>query len=77
MISKGFEGEGSLVRTGRLIYATLDQGCHARIPVLPEWLIRTEFGARDYILGLIDLFFIRAEIVLVGIQTISVITKII
>ena len=33
--------------------------------------------ARDYILGLIDLFFFRAELVPVVIQTISVITKII
>ena len=33
--------------------------------------------ARDYILGLIDLFFLRAELVPVVIQTISVITKII
>ena len=39
--------------------------------------IRTESGARDYILGLIDLFCIRAELILVGIQTISIITKII
>ena len=33
--------------------------------------------ARDYILGLIDLFFLRAKLVPVVIQTISVITKII
>ena len=33
--------------------------------------------ARDYILGLINLFFLRAELVPVVIQTISVITKII
>ena len=31
--------------------------------------------AQDYILGLIDLFFLRAELVLVVIQTISVIKK--
>ena len=39
-------------------------------------ILRTESGARDYILG-IDLFFIIDELVPVGIQTISVITKII
>ena len=39
--------------------------------------IRPESGARDYKLGLIDLFFLRAELVPVVIQTISVITKII
>ena len=33
--------------------------------------------ARDYILGLIDLFFLRVELVPVVIQIISVITKII
>ena len=48
-----------------------------RFRVRPEWRIRTEFGARDFILGLIDFFFLRAELVPVGIQTISVITKII
>ena len=53
-----------------------------RIPVRLEWLIRTESGARDYlyynyILGLIHLFFIKAVLVPVSIQTISVITKII
>ena len=46
-------------------------------PIRPEWRIRIESGARDYILGLIDLFFLRAELVPVVIQTISVITKII
>ena len=46
-------------------------------PIRPEWRIRTVSGARDYILGLIDLFFLRAELVPVVIQTISVITKII
>ena len=56
--------------------------CHAcRIPVRPDWRIRTEVrGAILTILytgTLIDLFFLRAELVPVGIQTISVITKII
>ena len=32
-------------------------------PVRPEWRIQTESEARDYILGLIDLFFIRVELV--------------
>ena len=49
--------------------------CHTPIPIRPEWRIRTESGARDYILGLIDLFFLIAELVLVVIQTISLITK--
>ena len=44
-------------------------------PVTP--LLRTESGVRHYILGLIDLFFLRAELVPVVIQTISIITKII
>ena len=51
--------------------------CHTPIPIRPEWRIRTESGVRDYILGLIDLFFLRTELVPVVIQTISVITKII
>ena len=48
-----------------------------RFPVRPNWRIRTEFGARDYILRLFTCFFflLRAELVPVGIQTISVITK--
>ena len=54
--------------------------CHARrIPVRPDWRIRTEVqGAILSILytgTLIDLFFLRAELVPVGIQTISVIKK--
>ena len=49
-----------------------------RFPVRPEWQIRTGFKARDYILGLFTyFFFLKAELVPVGIQTISVITKII
>ena len=48
-----------------------------RFSVPPEWQIRTESEARDYILGLFTYFFFRAELVPVGIQTISLITKII
>ena len=55
--------------------------CQARqIPIRPNWRIRTEVrGAILSILytrTLIDLFFLRAELVPVGIQTISVIKKI-
>ena len=55
----------------RTVYVT------PQFPIRPEWRIRTEPGARNYMLGLIDLFFIRVELVPVGIRTISVITKII
>ena len=52
--------------------------CHTPIPVRPDWRIRTESGARDYILGLsLTCSYIRAELVHVGKQTIYVITKII
>ena len=54
--------------------------CHARrIPALPGWRIRTEVRGAIlsilYIGTLIDLFFLRAVPVPVGVQTISVITK--
>ena len=55
-------------------------GCECvtpRSPIRPEWRIWTESRAQDYILGLIDLFFLKTELVPVVIQTISVITKII
>ena len=48
-----------------------------RFQVRLEWWIRIEFGARDYILDSLHVFFFRAELVSVGIQTISIITKII
>ena len=49
-----------------------------RFPALPDWRIRTGFGVRNHISGTFYLFFFfRAELVPVGIQTISVITKII
>ena len=51
--------------------------CHTPIPDPSRMADQTESGARDYILGLIDLFFIRVELVPVVIQKISVITKII
>ena len=52
--------------------------CHTPFPIRPDWRIRTESEARDYILGLsLTCSYIRAELVPVGIQTISVITKII
>ena len=62
--------------------ALIPLNCHARrIPIRPNWRIRTEVrGAILSILytgTLIDLFFLRAVLVPVGIQTISVITKII
>ena len=52
-------------------------GCHAPIPDPTRMANPNRVRARDYILGLIDLFFLRAELVPVVIQTISVITKII
>ena len=56
----------------------VDQMSHSEFPVRPEWRIRTEFGARDYILGLFPcFFFLKAELVPVGTQTIYLITKII
>ena len=51
--------------------------CHAPIPDPTRMADPNRVRARDYILGLIDLFFLRAELVPVVIQTISVITKII
>ena len=51
--------------------------CHAPIPGPTRLADQNRVQARDYILGLIDLFFLRAELVPVVIQTISVITKII
>ena len=55
--------------------------CHARIPIRPDWWIRTEvLGARLSILYIgtfVDLFFLRVVPVPVGVQTSSVITKII
>ena len=52
--------------------------CHTPIHIRPNWRIRIESGARDYILGLsLTCSFIRAELVPVGIQTVSVITRII
>ena len=61
------------------VFTLLANGhCHTPIPVRPDWRIRIESGARDYILGLsLTYSYIRAELVPVGIQLISVITKII
>ena len=51
--------------------------CHTPIPDPTRLADPNRVRARDYILGLIDLFFLRAELVPVVIQTISVIIKII
>ena len=55
----------------------VDHNCHAPFPYPTRMDDPNRVWARDYILGLIDLFFLRAELVPVVIQTISVITKII
>ena len=50
--------------------------CHARIPGSTRMADPNRvLGARLYTRTLIDLFFLRAELVPVGIQTISVITE--
>ena len=54
-----------------------EDDCHAPIPDSTRMADPNRVRVRDYILGLIDLFFLRAELVPVVIQTISVITKII
>ena len=54
-----------------------DDGCHTPIPDPTRLADLNRVRARDYILGLLDLLFLRAELVPVVIQTISVITKII
>ena len=53
--------------------------CHTPFPIRPEWRIRTESGARDYLLGLNICSFLEMTPVPVFsfICTISVITKII
>ena len=58
-------------------YLPLGPYCHTPIPDPTRMVDPNRVRARDYILGLIDLFFLRAELVLVVIQTISVIKKII
>ena len=51
--------------------------CHGPIPDPTRLADLNRVRARDFILGLIDLFFLRVELVPVVIQTISIITKII
>ena len=70
------QGHGSKVGTSSQTGQTI---CvKPRFLIRPDWRIRTDFGVRNHILGLFTCFFLfRAELVPVGIQTISVITKII
>ena len=64
-------------KRGKLSPRYIGPFCHAPIPGPTRSTDPNLVRARDYILGLIYLFFLRAELVSVVIQTISVITKII
>ena len=64
-------------KRGKLSPRYIGPFCHAPIPGPTRSADPNLVRARDYILGLIYLFFLRAELVPVVIQTISVITKII
>ena len=65
-----------LMKKEQLLYYHLNEKCHTPIPGLTRMADPNRvWGARLCTGTLIDLFFLRAELIPVGIQTISVITE--